>query len=91
MISKTSFILLPLFSLFFTACNSKASVVFKDRLVCYDMAKLEKSAEVQIRIHKDDVALFEARSDELKQSLDFYEKQIDEHNKNCKEIKNGKF
>lgn len=84
-------ILLLLFSFIFSGCGAKTSVVFKEKLVCYEMTKLEESEKVLIRVHKDDIALFEARSDELKHSLKFYEKQIDEYNKNCKELNNGKF
>lgn len=85
-------ILLLLFSFIFSGCGAKTSVVFKEKLVCYEMTKLEESEKVLIRVHKDDIALFEARSDELKENIAFYEAQIDIYNLACKEVvNNGKF
>jgi len=77
-----------IFSIFFSGCSKKnPAIVFKDRFVCYELESLECSEEVQVRVHKDDVALFEARKGELKKSIEFYEKQVERFNAVCKEYK----
>ena len=69
----------------FTGCSQKESpVVFKNKIVCLKMEKIEQTEKVAIRIHKEDVDLFIARSNELQENLRFYESQIDRYTNECK-------
>jgi len=42
------------------------------------------SDDIQIRVYKDDLSLFEARNEELKSAISFYEMQNEKYNMECK-------
>ena len=42
------------------------------------------SDDVQIRVYKDDLDLFEARNNELKSAISFYKMQNEKYNLECK-------
>ena len=62
-----------LLSLLFSGCTQK--VVIQKELLCYDLQDVAISEDVIIRVHKDDYELFNARNDELKSVIEFYENQ----------------
>lgn len=83
---KIQILLLLSFSLIlFIGCSTKEPpVIFENKMVCFDMQKVEQSEKVDIRVHKDDLDLFVARSNELQGNINFYESQIDRYSSECK-------
>lgn len=71
-----------LLSLLFSGCSQK--VVIQKEFICYDLQDAELNEDVQIRVYKDDLALFEARSEELKSAISFYKMQNEKYNMECK-------
>ena len=68
--------------LLFSGCSQK--VVIQKEFICYDLQDVTISDDVQIRVHKDDLALFEARNNELKSAISFYKMQNEKYNLECK-------
>ena len=68
--------------LLFSGCTSK--VVIQKELLCYELQDVTISDDVQIRVYKDDLALFEARNEELKSAISFYKMQNEKYNLECK-------
>lgn len=62
-----------LLSLLFSGCSQK--VVIQKELICYELQDVSISEDVMVRVHKDDIELFEARNDELKSAISFYQNQ----------------
>ena len=62
-----------LLSLLFSGCSQK--VVIQKELLCYELQEVSISEDVMIRVYKDDIELFNARNDELKSAISFYENQ----------------
>ena len=60
-------------SFLFSGCASK--VVIQKELLCYELQDVAISDDVQIRVYKDDLSLFEARNEELKSAIEFYKNQ----------------
>ncbi|OCL99509.1 hypothetical protein AAX29_00550 [Aliarcobacter thereius] len=82
---KIVILLLLIFSFIFSGCSNKQpAIVFKEKFTCYELEKVEISKEEQIRVYKKDKELFEARKNELKNVITFYESQIDRFNDFCK-------
>ena len=75
-----------LLSLLFSGCSQK--VVIQKELLCYELQDVTISDDVQIRVYKDDLLLFEARNEELKSAISFYKIQNEKYNLECKEWKN---
>ena len=71
-----------LLSLLFSGCTSK--VVIQKELLCYELQDVIISDDVQIRVYKDDLDLFEARNNELKSAISFYKMQNEKYNLECK-------
>ena len=71
-----------LLSLLFSGCSQK--VVIQKEFICYDLQDVTISDDVQIRVYKDDLSLFEARNEELKSAISFYEMQNEKYNLECK-------
>ena len=71
-----------LLSLLFSGCSSK--VVVQKELLCYELQDVTISDDVQIRVYKDDLDLFEARNNELKSAISFYKMQNEKYNLECK-------
>ena len=71
-----------LLSLLFSGCASK--VVIQKELLCYELQDVTISEDIQIRVYKDDLALFEARNNELKSAISFYKMQNEKYNLECK-------
>ena len=71
-----------LLSLLFSACSQK--VVIQKEFICYELQDIELNDDVQIRVYKDDLALFEARNNELKNAISFYKMQNEKYNLECK-------
>ena len=71
-----------LLSLLFSGCSQK--VVIQKELLCYELQDVIISDDVQIRVYKDDLALFEARNNELKSAISFYKMQNEKYNMECK-------
>lgn len=71
-----------LLSLLFSACTPK--VVIQKELLCYELQDVAISDDVQIRVYKDDILLFEARNEELKSAISFYKMQNEKYNLECK-------
>ena len=68
--------------LLFSGCSQK--VVIQKELLCYELQDVTISEDVQIRVHKDDLSLFEARNNELKSAISFYKMQNEKYNMECK-------
>ena len=68
--------------LLFSGCSQK--VVIQKELLCYELQDVEISNDVQIRVYKDDLSLFEARNNELKSAISFYKMQNEKYNLECK-------
>ena len=71
-----------LLSLLFSGCSQK--VVIQKELLCYELQDVIISDDIQIRVHKDDLSLFEARNNELKSAISFYKMQNEKYNLECK-------
>ena len=70
-----------LFSLLFSGCSRK--VVIQKEFICYELQDITISDDVQIRVYKDDLSLFEARNEELKSAISFYKMQNEKYNLEC--------
>ena len=83
---KIQILLSLAFSLFiFTGCSQKEPpVIFKNKMVCFDMQKTEPTQKVDIRVHNEDLTLFNARVSEHEENIRFYESQIDRYLIECK-------
>ena len=71
-----------LLSLLFSGCSQK--VVIQKEFICYELQDIELNEDVQIRVYKDDLSLFEARNEELKSAISFYKMQNLKYNLECK-------
>ena len=71
-----------LLSLLFNGCSQK--VVIQKEFICYELQNVSISDDIQIRVYKDDLALFEARNEELKSAISFYKMQNEKYNMECK-------
>ena len=71
-----------LLSLLFSGCGQK--IVPQKEFICYDLQDVIISDDVQIRVYKDDISLFEARNNELKSAISFYKMQNEKYNLECK-------
>ena len=71
-----------LLSLLFSGCSQK--VVIQKEFICYELQDTELNDDVQIRVYKDDLSLFEARNNELKSAISFYKMQNEKYNMECK-------
>ena len=71
-----------LLSLLFSGCSQK--VVIQKEFICYELQDVAISEDVQIRVYKDDLSLFEARNEELKSAISFYKMQNEKYNMECK-------
>ena len=69
-------------SFLFSGCSQK--VVIQKEFICYELQDVIISDDIQIRVHKDDLALFEARNNELKSAISFYKMQNEKYNLECK-------
>ena len=70
-----------LLSLLFSGCSQK--VVIQKEFICYELQDVTISDDVQIRVYKDDLDLFEARNNELKSAISFYKMQNEKYNLEC--------
>ena len=70
-----------LLSLLFSGCSQK--VVIQKEFICYELQDVIISDDIQIRVYKDDLALFEARNNELKSAISFYKMQNEKFNMEC--------
>ena len=68
--------------LLFSGCSQK--VVIQKELLCYELQDVELNDDIQIRVYKDDLSLFEARNEELKSAISFYKMQNEKYNLECK-------
>ena len=71
-----------LLSLLFSGCSQK--VVIQKEFICYELQDVIISDDIQIRVYKDDLSLFEARNNELKSAISFYKIQNEKYNLECK-------
>ena len=71
-----------LLSLLFSGCSQR--VVIQKEFICYELQDVIISDNVQIRVYKDDLDLFEARNEELKNAIAFYKMQNEKYNLECK-------
>mgnify|MGYP006384216941 FL=1 len=71
-----------LLSLLFSGCSQK--VVIQKEFICYELQDIELNEDIQIRVYKDDLSLFEARNNELKSAISFYKMQNEKYNLECK-------
>ena len=71
-----------LLSLLFSGCSQK--VVIQKEFICYELQDVTISEDIQIRVYKDDLSLFEARNEELKSAISFYKMQNEKYNLECK-------
>ena len=67
--------------LLFSGCSQK--VVIQKELLCYELQDVIISDDIQIRVYKDDLSLFEARNEELKSAISFYKMQNEKYNLEC--------
>lgn len=84
--------LLLIFSFLFAGCSSKQEpvIVVKQELICFELKKLPKTNKVDVRVHKDDVEIFENRINELEEVIDIYEFQVDNYNDTCYKLRGEK-
>lgn len=68
--------------LIFSGCTSQ-KVVVKKELLCFDLQEVDSSNDVKVRVFKDDIELFEARSYELKSIIEFHNRQIQKYKMEC--------
>ena len=68
--------------LLFSGCSQK--VVIQKEFICYQLQNITISDDIQIRVYKDDLSLFEARNNELKSAISFYKMQNEKYNLECK-------
>ena len=68
--------------LLFSGCSQK--VVIQKELLCYELQDVTISDDIQIRVYKDDLVLFEARNNELKSAISFYKMQNEKYILECK-------
>ena len=68
--------------LLFSGCSQK--VVIQKEFICYELQDVIISEDIQIRVYKDDLSLFEARNNELKSAISFYKMQNEKYNLECK-------
>ncbi len=68
--------------LLFSGCSQK--VVIQKEFICYELQDITISDDVQKRVYKDDLSLFEARNNELKNAISFYKMQNEKFNMECK-------
>ena len=68
--------------LLFSGCSQK--VVIQKELLCYELQDVIISDDIQIRVYKDDLDLFEARNNELKSAISFYKMQNEKYILECK-------
>ena len=68
-------------SFLFSGCSQK--VVIQKELLCYELQEVSISEDVKIRVHKNDLSLFEARNNELKSAISFYKMQNEKYNLEC--------
>lgn len=78
---KTILVMISLL-LLFSGCSQK--VVIQKELLCYELQDVIISDDIQIRVYKDDLSLFEARNNELKSAISFYKMQNEKYNLECK-------
>lgn len=71
-----------LLSLLFNGCSQK--IIIQKELLCYELQDVTISDDIQIRVYKDDLSLFEARNEELKSAISFYKMQNEKYNMECK-------
>ncbi len=71
--------------LLFSGCSQK--VVIQKEFICYELQDVIISDDIQIRVYKDDLSLFEARNEELKSAISFYKIQNEKYNLECKKWK----
>ena len=83
---KLMIALLILLLLLFSGCSQK--VVIQKEPLCYELQNVTISDDVQIRVYKDDLSLFEARNNELKSAISFYKMQNEKYNLECKKWEN---
>lgn len=69
-------------SFLFSGCTQK--VVIQKELLCYELQDVAISDDIQIRVYRDDLDLFEARNNELKSAISFYKMQNEKYNLECK-------
>ena len=70
----------------FTGCATKEPpVVFKPQVVCYEFVKYQISPKVDLELYLEDEELevLNARANELHDTINFYETQIDKYEKFC--------
>ena len=67
--------------LLFSGCSQK--VVIQKEFICYELQDVIISDDIQIRVYKDDLSLFEARNEELKSAISFYKMQNEKYNLEC--------
>ena len=70
-----------LLSLLFSGCSQR--IVVQKEFICYELQDVIISDDVQIRVYKDDLSLFEARNEELKSAISFYKMQNEKYNLEC--------
>ena len=78
---KTILVMISLL-LLFSGCSQK--VVIQKEFICYELQDVIISDDIQIRVYKDDLSLFEARNNELKSAISFYKMQNEKYNMECK-------
>lgn len=59
--------------LLFSGCTQK--VVVQKELLCYDLQNQPIGKDVKVRVQQEDINVFNARNDELKKAIKFYENQ----------------
>ena len=71
---KLSIITITIFlSFLFSGCTQK--VVVQKELLCYDLQNQPIGEDVKVRVQQEDINVFNARNDELKKAIKFYENQ----------------
>lgn len=77
-------LIMTILSLFlFSGCTKEPQIVFKDKIVCVEQQKLEDIPFANIRVYKDDIELAKSYTQTVRESLDFYENQVDRNNRLC--------
>ncbi len=83
---KSAIMFLFLLTLVTSGCSTKKQIVFNEKLVCNKQEIKHRPPTVKIDGFVGDLELFENWLYAVKELINFYELQVQENNKLCKEI-----
>ncbi|WP_129081686.1 hypothetical protein [Halarcobacter anaerophilus] len=74
--------------LLFSGCSQKEPQIVKEpEFICVKQELYPYGNEIKLRVHPDDLSLFEKRKEYYKKRAKHYEEQVLRNNERCKENK----